>query len=146
MEQSVYAGCSFDRLRMSATVGGYARFVNCSFRDVDIRKWRADYVELVDCVFTGRLRDCVFWGAAPQGARTYDFAATLATRDGREPPAGFRELANRATNDFSRNDFSGADLDVTFRGGIDLSSSGCPPIRITCICPTPSTMWLARWR
>src|SRR3712207_5663627 len=38
-EVSEYIECSFDGSRMALSVGGFARFVRCSFRKVDFREW-----------------------------------------------------------------------------------------------------------
>lgn len=96
-----YVECTFDGLRFRHCYGGFARFIRCSFRNVNLRSWFCFGVELIDCIFTGRLKQCIFNGT-PQEE---DFA-----------------WLGRRTNAFHGNDFSGADLrDVAFRTGIDLS-------------------------
>src|SRR5207249_3288798 len=62
---SEYIDCTFDGARLRFGPGGYARFVRCSFRDVDIRDWFCFTVELVDCTFGGRMRRVVFNGTVP---------------------------------------------------------------------------------
>src|SRR6185436_16498701 len=51
--QSEYYECNFNDARMHMSAGGYARFVRCSFQDVDIRHWTCFAVELIDCAFSG---------------------------------------------------------------------------------------------
>ncbi|MFI7603476.1 hypothetical protein [Actinoplanes sp. NPDC049681] len=97
-------------------------------RDVDIRGLGDDHLELVDCVFTGKLRTTVFWDAAPQpeAEKRYQWALRLFAREGRPEPSDYRKLARRPSNEFRGNDFSGAELiDVSFRG-IDLSQQRRP--------------------
>lgn len=125
---SEYVDCSFDGARFPSVIAGFSRFVRCSFRDVDIKGLGHDYLELVDCVFTGKLRTTVFWGAAPQpeAEKRYQSDLKFFAREGRPEPTGYRELARRPSNEFRGNDFSGAELiDVSFRG-IDLSQQRLP--------------------
>jgi hypothetical protein len=104
-EQSEYINCSFDNARLDMG-GGYARFVGCSFRNVDMRNWICFAVEMVDCSFSGKLRDIIFNGTVP------------------EPD---RQHAKRENNEFYGNDFSALKLmDVTFRTGIDLTKQHLP--------------------
>ena len=130
VEQSEYIDCSFDRSRMTLHSGGYARFVRCSFRDVILREWDCYHVELVDCVFTGTLRQVRFWTRTPAEWRHIDYESYVrwSLKEGRgQPPDSVRELMLRADNEFHGNDFSGADLiKVDFRGGIDLSAQRLP--------------------
>ena len=103
---SEYLDCSFDRTRTRYMGGGYARFVRCSFRDVDLRDWRCFAVELVECTFSGRLRTAFFNGTVPPDEA---------------------DAIGRAYNEFWGNDFSAMDLlDVDFRTGIDLSRQRLP--------------------
>jgi len=103
---SEYVDCSFDRARIHFGPGGCARFVRCSFRDVDLRDWYCFAVELVDCAFSGRLRKAVFNGTVPDRERT---------------------TAGRERDEFRGNDFSAMDLvDVAFRTGIDLRQQRLP--------------------
>jgi uncharacterized protein YjbI with pentapeptide repeats len=123
-----YIDCSFDGVRFPSVIAGFSRFVRCSFRDVDIKGLGDDYLELVDCVLTGTLRSSVFWGAPPQprAEKRYQSSLKFFAREGRPEPAGYRELARRASNEFHGNDFSGAELiGVSFRG-IDLTRQRLP--------------------
>lgn len=105
-ETSLYRDCSFDRARLTMVPGGYARFENCSFRNVDIRQWFCFAVELVNCTFTGRIRKAFFNGTVPEDDR---------------------DVAGRTRNEFRGNDFSGCRLDdVAFRTGIDLRAQRLP--------------------
>jgi len=105
-ETSEYVDCSFDGARIRFGPGGYARFVRCSFRDVDLRDWFCFTVELIDCTFTGRLRKAFFNGTVPEDKRT---------------------SAGRERNEFRGNDFSAMTLiDVGFRTGIDLTQQKLP--------------------
>ena len=105
-ETSEYIDCSFDGARMHMGAGGYARFVRCSFRDVDLRDWYCFAVELVDCTFSGRLRKAIFNGAV---------------RD------DMQHAARRTHNEFRGNDFSEIRLeDVAFRTGVALTQQKLP--------------------
>jgi hypothetical protein len=84
-----YLDCTFDGARFPSVIAGFSRFVRCSFRDVDINGLGDDYLELVDCVFTGTLRSTVFRGctaAAVGGEALPIFADVL--RPGRPSGAG----------------------------------------------------------
>lgn len=106
--QSVYVECSFDHSRFKANAPGNARFERCTFRDVKIDYMIGDGLEFIDCVFTGQLKEVVFWGSV-----------------------GMQKLARaygRVTDEFTGNDLSGADLiDCGFRGGVDLTKNTLPP-------------------
>jgi hypothetical protein len=103
---SEYVECSFNGARIRFGPGGYARFVRCSFRDVDLSEWFCFTVELIDCIFSGRLRKAFFNGTMPEGKR---------------------EIAGREHNEFFGNDFSAmAFIDVGFRSGIDLTRQKLP--------------------
>jgi len=103
---TTYTECVFDRSRIRFNPGGLARFERCSFRDVDLRDWMCFETELVDCLFTGRLRGGFFNGTVPEE---------------------LVEALGRTSNEFRGNDFSGMDLiDVDFRTGIDLSLQRLP--------------------
>lgn len=105
-EPSEYIECSFDGSHIRFGPGGYARFVRCSFRDVDLRDWFCFAVELIDCTFTGRMRRAFFNGTVPE-----DKQANL----------------HRQRNEFRGNDFFDMDLlDVAFRTGIDLTKQRLP--------------------
>lgn len=105
-ETSEYVQCSFDGALVRFGPGGYARFVHCSFRNVDLRDWFCFAVELVDCTFSGRLRKAFFNGTVPVEKRA---------------------AAGRDRNEFHDNDFSAMTLiDVGFRTGIDLTQQRLP--------------------
>jgi hypothetical protein len=105
-DSSEFIECSFDGAHMEMGPGGYARFVRCSFRNVEIHNWICFAVELVDCVFSGKLQRAIFNGAVPMDKRTF---------------------ADRDQNEFRGNDFSGMELiDVTFRTGVDLTLQRLP--------------------
>lgn len=106
-ETSEYVECTFDGARMRLNSGGHARFVRCSFRDVDLRDWFCFTVELIECTFGGRLRKAFFNGTVPE-----------------EKVAS----AGRERNEFFGNDFSEmALIEVGFRTGIDLTRQKLPP-------------------
>jgi len=129
-EVSEYIDCSFDRSRLTMGPSGFERFVRCSFRDVDLRNWDCYSVDLVDCVFTGRLRTVSFWGALPPSMGRNDYEAHVRWREKQglgPPPDAVRALMLRESNEFAGNDFSGADLvKVSFRGGVDLEAQRLP--------------------
>lgn len=105
-EVSEYLDCSFDgaRIAMGFSV---ARFVRCSFRNVDLHDWRCHETEIVDCVFSGRLQ------------RSY-FNGTVLDEETRSHLA-------RTRNEFHGNDFSAMEfIDVDFRTGIDLTKQRLP--------------------
>lgn len=103
---SEFLDCTFDSSRIRPGPGGYARFVRCSFRDVELSDWICMAVEIVDCVFTGVVRDSIFNGSVP-------------IED--------RKQLRRSTNEFRGNDFSGSELfDVSFRTGVDLEAQRLP--------------------
>jgi uncharacterized protein YjbI with pentapeptide repeats len=105
-EMSEFIDCSFDGARMEMGPGGCARFVRCSFRDVSLHNWMCFEVELIDCVFSGRLRRGIFNGTVRAEKRVF---------------------LGREHNEFHGNDFSNMDLiDVTFRTGIDLTQQRLP--------------------
>jgi hypothetical protein len=71
-----------------------------------MRDWRSYESEFIDCIFTGRLTECIFNGTVPEQDRPW---------------------VGRERNEFRGNDFSGCDLvDVAFRTGIDLSLQRLP--------------------
>jgi len=103
---TTYTECVFDRSWIRFNPGGLARFERCSFRDVNLRDWMCFETELVDCVFTGRMRRSFFNGTVREE---------------------LVEALGRTSNEFQGNDFSGIDLiDVDFRTSIDLSLQRLP--------------------
>lgn len=104
-ELSEYIDCSFDGSRMYM-MGDNARFVNCTFRNVDLREWFGWSTELIGCTFSGRLRKAIFSGTVREEMQEY---------------------VRRKKNEFLGNDFSAMKLeDVGFRNGIDLSRQKLP--------------------
>src|SRR5687767_7210185 len=104
-EPSEFTDCTFDGAYLQG-VGGYSRFVRCSFRDVDLRNWLCFAVELVSCTFSGVLRKAIFNGRV----RDQD-----------------RALLRREQNEIQDNDFSSLEMkDVTFRTGVDLTRQRLP--------------------
>jgi hypothetical protein len=104
--RSRYIECCFDGARFRSLAPGNARFVGCTFRDVEIDEFYGHRVEFVDCVFSGRI------------ARGY----LNGTRDRTRLPV----LARRK-NEISGNDFSKCDLnDFAFRTGVDLTRQKLP--------------------
>ncbi len=111
MEQSVYVDCSFDQARLRMHPGGFARFERCTFSNVNIREWRVNPCDLIDCLFTGTIRKSMFYGQLDSEIR-------------RER---FRDAGIEVVNKIYGNDFSGAKLlDVSFRGGVDLRLQRLP--------------------
>jgi hypothetical protein len=97
--QTLFRECSFDGSRWESTTLGDVRFERCSFQVIDAGPWLARKVETVDCTFSGRITDAVFWGRDPESATT---------------------PGTRATNEIAGNDFRECDLVApAFRGGID---------------------------
>ncbi len=106
LEDSLYVNCSFDRSTIWAMAAGNARFEACSFRDVEVFQFFAHSIEIIDCVFSGIVKQAYFNGTVP-----VEDAGAL----------------GRKTNEFRGNDFSGATfVDVAFRTGIDLSQQKLP--------------------
>jgi hypothetical protein len=103
---SEYVECNFDGINIDH-VGGHARFVRCSFRDVYIQEWLGQSTELIDCTFSGRLGTAVFCG--------------------RIPIEGVRRDLHRDRNEFRGNDFSEMEFTgIDFRGGVDLTQQKLP--------------------
>ncbi len=103
-DPSTYTDCVFDGAHLKNVLGGRARFVRCSFRDVRIQAFHASETEFVDCVFSGTLKKVIFNGTALDD-----------------------EKLGRTVNEFHGNDFSAAKLsDVSFRRGIDLDLQRLP--------------------
>lgn len=100
MSMSEYVDCTFDGSTIGARAPGRARFVGCSFRNVRLSKWFCTNVEMIDCTFSGTLKEV-------------NFVASLNELDQAE--------LRRSRNEYLRNDFSGAKLvGVSFQGGVDL--------------------------
>ena len=102
--QSEYIECSFDGSKLPL-FAGRARFERCTFRNADLSGWMCFAVEVVDCVFSGTIRDSFFNGTVPPGDRDI----------------------GRIKNEFHGNDFTHAQLiGVSFRTGIDLKAQLLP--------------------
>jgi hypothetical protein len=107
--QVVYRDCLFERAVLGDVAPGNARFERCTFQD--LRGWRANATEFVECRFLGRLEDVKFFG------RPWDVAS--GRYDRLKPP--------RTVNEIAGNDFSQARLtDVDFIYGVDLSLQELP--------------------
>ncbi len=107
LSQSTYADCIFEDCDFAFGVIGNARFVQCRFNRCRLCHIFGTKLEMIDCSFAEtRIEKAVFHGS-------YHAAAP-----GDNP---------RHRNEFTGNDFSTADLvDVSFRGGIDLSKQVLP--------------------
>lgn len=104
--RTIIRDCTFNDSQWGSTSLGTVRFERCSFLRFHASAWLARRVDLVECTFSGQLRDAVFWASDPQ-----DLAA-----DG---------LSGK--NEIARNDFSACDLvGPAFRGGIDLIDQRMP--------------------
>lgn len=108
--RTVFEDCDFTAARLGNVLPGQARFERCLFSGTGLRSWRAVATEFIGCRFDGSFTDVKFWGA-PWGR--WLEKGTL------RPP--------RRTNEFTENDFSGAELnDVGFVGGIDIDRQTMP--------------------
>ncbi|MGW4214796.1 hypothetical protein ACWEIJ_42905 [Lentzea sp. NPDC004789] len=106
MKMSEYVDCTFDGSTIGATAPGRARFIRCSFRNVRLSKWFCTNVEMIDCTFSGTLKEI-------------NFVASLNETDQAE--------LGRSRNEYLRNDFSAAKLAwVSFQGGVDLLDQRLP--------------------
>jgi uncharacterized protein YjbI with pentapeptide repeats len=106
MEDTRYVNCTFDRSFIRAKAPGNATFESCSFLNVEVIEFLGHAIEMINCKFTGVIRNTFF-----NGQILADAAAEL----------------GRERNRFEGNDFSGARfLDVSFRTGIDLSKQKLP--------------------
>lgn len=103
---SLYQNCKFDGSDITATAPGNVRFIECSFRDINIYTFIGRNVEVIDCYFSGIIRKAFFNGEV-------------------NPHSGIALLRTR--NEFRGNDFSNCKLvDFAFRTGIDLSRQVLP--------------------
>jgi hypothetical protein len=103
---SEYIDCVFDGARIGGPFQGDALFERCSFRNVSIKGWISTMTELVDCTFSGVIKDSIFFGAGSP----HEIA-----------------VAGRDRNRFTGNDFTGVTLSgVSFKAGIDLSLQRLP--------------------
>lgn len=103
---SEFIECIFDKMQVQHMSGGPSRYVRCSFINVDICDWFAFKVELISCMFSGRLRKSVFNGRVPVESQS---------------------LLGRQYNEIRDNDFSEMEfVDVDFRTGVDLTLQRLP--------------------
>ncbi|MEV4245265.1 pentapeptide repeat-containing protein [Streptosporangium canum] len=104
--RSVFRDCVFRRTRFPpATFFGNVRFERCVFDRSRLRDQTHTFeAEFVDCVFLGRVRNVNFWG------RPTDHQAAL----------------GRDHNDFTGNDFTGAEVDSVAFQHIDLQAQHWP--------------------
>jgi hypothetical protein len=86
--------------------------MNCSFRNVRIHEFYGFDVELIDCVFSGRIDGGILNGTRdPLGLRL----------------RRFERWFGRKSNEISGNNFSQCELgDFSFRTGIDLEAQRLP--------------------
>jgi len=105
LHDSTYVDCTFDGARLRLPAAGRARLERCSFRDVRITEFFCHEVEMVDCVFSGKVKGGWIWGTVEEHVV---------------------ELG-RERNQITGNDFSELDLiDVGFAGGVDLAAQKLP--------------------
>ncbi|MDP9864936.1 MULTISPECIES: pentapeptide repeat-containing protein [Streptosporangium] len=104
--QSVFRDCVFRRTRFAPfTFFGNVRFERCVFDRSRLRDQTfTSEAEFVDCVFRGRVRNINFWGR----------------------PADHQAALGRDRNDFTGNDFTGAELDYVAFHHIDLQAQRLP--------------------
>ena len=104
--RTIIRDCTFNDSQWGSTSLGKVRFERCSFLRFRANAWLARRVDLVQCTFSGQLRDAVFWASDPQD------------------PGGDGSFGK---NEIARNDFSACDLvGPAFRGGIDLIDQRMP--------------------
>ena len=105
MNESVYEGCSFDNSSFNSTAIGFARFIDCTFKNVKIKEFFGVQASFINCSFSGEIKKGKFNGK-------------------------FNDLSGRIyLNDIYGNDFSGANLiDVGF-DDVDLFKQEFPDCR-----------------
>lgn len=107
---TLYQDCDFTGLRFRSMACGRARFERCRFEDVRVGIWICMNAEFVDCTFSGHLKTTIFSALDPN--------VLILPKE---------ERSKRRPNEFRGNDFTRCTyLDVTFRGGIDLSLQRLP--------------------
>lgn len=62
-KQSRYINCSFDNSVFSSNAPGVARFENCSFQNVKIKKFFCVDIEMINCILSGEIVQGNFVGA-----------------------------------------------------------------------------------
>jgi hypothetical protein len=65
----------FDGAKLTIGPAGHARLINCSFRNVEIRSFECDAVDIVGCTFSGRLRSGGIHGTFRNGSGTSPVAS-----------------------------------------------------------------------
>ena len=106
VRDSHYVDCTFDGARLRMFSPGYARLERCSFRNVRIVDFFCMGVELVDCTFSGTVKNGCIRGLVPD-----EHVASL----------------GRRRNEVTGNDFSGLRLiNFDFWGGVDLTAQKLP--------------------
>ncbi|GGK62127.1 hypothetical protein Ppa06_61090 [Planomonospora parontospora subsp. parontospora] len=105
--QSVFRDCTFRRTRLApSTFFGNVRFERCLFDRSRLHgQTFTSEAEFVDCVFRGRVRNINFWG---------------------RPDDHDQAVLGRDHNDFTGNDFTGAELDYVAFHHIDLRAQRFP--------------------
>lgn len=107
---TLYQDCDFTGLRFRSMACGRARFERCRFEDVRVGIWICMNAEFVDCTFSGHLKTTIFSALDPN--------VLILPKE---------ERLKHRPNEFRGNDFTRCTyLDVTFRGGIDLSLQRLP--------------------
>ncbi|GGL33412.1 pentapeptide repeat-containing protein [Planomonospora parontospora] len=105
--QSVFRDCTFRRTRFAPSVFfGNVRFERCLFDRSRLNDQTLTFeAEFVDCVFRGRVRNINFWG---------------------RPDDHDQASLGRNRNDFTGNDFTGAELGYVAFHHIDLRAQRFP--------------------
>src|SRR6476646_3405551 len=86
-QQSEYIRCSFNGTQMEMHPGGFARFVECSVRDVVITHWSVAAGDMINCVFSGTIKTAIFNGTVDLRLQK-DFGKILNDFEGRFFPVG----------------------------------------------------------
>jgi hypothetical protein len=139
-ELTELVGCSFDGASLRA-LGGFNRFVNCTFRNLTLTRIVPDYIEYIDCTFTGKIRGLRMWGAPPDGPGRYMSLATSLANLGKPEPSGLEQLMVGDRNEIHGNDFTQAELiNSEFRFGVDLAAQKLPTGDDYLYVPDPDTI------
>jgi uncharacterized protein YjbI with pentapeptide repeats len=107
LSQSIYTDCIFEDCDFVFGAIGNAKFSRCHFNRCRLSHIFGTKLEMLDCSFPEtRIEKAVFHGKS----------RAIVSGEGK-----------RERNEFTGNDFSTADLiDVSFRGGIDLTKQALP--------------------
>lgn len=126
LEQTTLHGCSFDSVSLTALMG-FVRFVSCAFHNAKFAHPAADYLEFVDCTFTGRIVGLEMRGIPQRTKSRYEGSVESLTCQGKTEPPALRQLVLRELNDIRGNDFTGSHLiGTSFRFGVNLSAQKLP--------------------